>query len=659
MAYAPQLDEAIQLVDSQDKAGAQRVLARYLQSTPRDEYAWLWLAYILPNRLQQQQALQQCLKFFPNSQKAQHNLDSLRLGLPLERPNLPPDTPPHAYSSFFGRDLYLPGSEADADDLAAILDEPEAVPEAEATFQPAFLDETEPRLVYPSPAKDPSPASDWIHEAALEAPAGSEPATKAGSRSSTPPATAYRRPTSTRRQSKRLAPLQWLILGVLFFLTLAIICVGSYYIFSNPPYSNVLTCFQAALNNEFPCPECPAAVQVFPECPPQPTSAPLPPPIIPTPTITPTLLPPTAQPTLEPTATLAPVQPTGTRISLPAPLLFLSEVAGNTQIWKLASDVSSLAPITTEINPVTAFDISPVNGEIAYISDNSLIVVDADGSNRRTLVAGTELPGIDDPSYWSVVLSNPLWSPDGTQIAYAQDGIQVLSLRSNTTRRLQANSYSPSQPDQAQIFAPLAWSPDGTRLAVRVSQGACASLSFISASGGQTSTPTLLPFGQPVWDLAGTSVLVANPTADCACSNNAGLYRVDPAAATSTALLGGLEKTQAAYVGFPKAMPDGSLLYFYGELPADACSPGLPSQTLLNLVVGVGEAWDLRMVLRPDSYLIDEALWAHDGSLVVIMEHDAQSQSRDGALRLLYSDGRPVVDLPVSGRSLHWSIPAP
>ena len=52
MAYAPQLDEAIRLIDRHDKAGAQRVLARYLQSTPRDEYAWLWLAYILPSRAQ-------------------------------------------------------------------------------------------------------------------------------------------------------------------------------------------------------------------------------------------------------------------------------------------------------------------------------------------------------------------------------------------------------------------------------------------------------------------------------------------------------------------------------------------------------------------------------------------------------------------------------
>lgn len=661
MAYAPQLDEAIRLIDRNDKSGAQRVLARYLQSTPRDEYAWLWLAYILPDRIQQQQALQQCLKFFPGSHKAQHNLDSLRLGIPLERPSLPPDTPPHAYSSFFGRDLYIPGSGDKQQANPNSPEQPDADIEANEEISiPEYVEQPalsfEPRLVYPAMPVEPVSDSDWVHEDALESPASPEftqpPSLKTTSRLQT-----TSRAGKPTQKKNVLKPWQIGCLAGLCLAILILILGGSYFLLSNPPFSDMLGCFQAVLADEFPCPECTAAVQSCPECPVQATCPPAPvPSLTPTPTLTP--IPATATPTPSPTVPTTLFSP----ISLPAALYFLSEVAGNTQIWMLSPDGSSLAPVTAEKDPVIAFDISPTNGQVAFISNNSLILSNADGSNRRVLVPGPLLPGIDDPSYWSVALNNPLWSPDGSQLAFAQDGIQIINPLTNEIKSLTQNQITPLLPDQSRIYNPLAWSPDGTQLAVSVSRASCSNIGIVSLAGGPAIDLAALPQGNPVWIGEGTSLLLANPFADCVCAHGSGLYQIDPTTGNSVVLQGGLvtDSALSAYIGWPKLMPDGTLLYFYGDLPGPACSiPNWPGNILLNLVVGVGDRWDLRMSLRQDSYFIGEALWSADGSLAVIRNQAEEAQARYSPFVILYSDGRPAVDLPVSGRSLHWGSSSP
>src|SRR5512145_3373381 len=111
---SPQIDEAIRLADRGDREGAQKILAQYLESNPKDEYAWQWLAYTLPDRDQQVQALQQCLKFIPNSQAAHDDLDSLRLGAPLARPITPPPFPGVSSQAFLDRDVFLPDDDKTA-----------------------------------------------------------------------------------------------------------------------------------------------------------------------------------------------------------------------------------------------------------------------------------------------------------------------------------------------------------------------------------------------------------------------------------------------------------------------------------------------------------------------------------------------------------------
>ena len=326
----------------------------------------------------------------------------------------------------------------------------------------------------------------------------------------------------------------------------------------------------------------------------------------------------------------------------------------------LAQD-GSLSMLTSEAAPITAFDVSPTDGQLAYVSSNSLHLTSPNGGSRVTLLTGQELPGIDDPSYWSVLISTPLWSPDGAQLAFAQDGIQVIRPLTGEIKPLVSNVYVPEKPTQALIYAPLSWSPEGSRLAVSMTQEACASLGILSTQGGSSLELDAVPTGAVWWLNDSASMLVANPYTHCTCQQGSGLYRVDLLSGTSQVLQGGLtaESTPATYLGWPKLMADGTLLYFYGELPGPTCAPGWPASALLSMVVGVGERWDFRMPLRTDSYLIGEALWSPDGSLAVIRDQTQSAEGRYGPLLILYSDGRPAVELQVSGRSLHWGVPAP
>ena len=57
-------------------------------------------------------------------------------------------------------------------------------------------------------------------------------------------------------------------------------------------------------------------------------------------------------------------------------------------VFRLGRDGKTVTQITFETYPVTSYDVSPVDGSIAYVSSNQLILVNAEGSNRRVLVDG-------------------------------------------------------------------------------------------------------------------------------------------------------------------------------------------------------------------------------------------------------------------------------
>lgn len=101
---------------------------------------------------------------------------------------------------------------------------------------------------------------------------------------------------------------------------------------------------------------------------------------------------------------------------LPHPMYFLNnDGAGLAQVYRLDKDGRTVTQLTFEPANVDDYDISPVDGSIVFVSNNQLLTVNADGSNRSMIVDGGAR---DENNPFLTNITNPLWSPNGQTIAY-------------------------------------------------------------------------------------------------------------------------------------------------------------------------------------------------------------------------------------------------
>ncbi len=134
------------------------------------------------------------------------------------------------------------------------------------------------------------------------------------------------------------------------------------------------------------------------------------------PTTTPTTRPPTDTPVPTPQPTRVVIQEI-----LPAALYFLQDG----QIQRLESDGVTLTQMTQEQEPVTDFDVSPVDARLIYVAGNSLIEANPQYGTHFVKVVGA--PVEDQPdAYVSQRISAPHFSPDGSQVAFGLNGINLI-----------------------------------------------------------------------------------------------------------------------------------------------------------------------------------------------------------------------------------------
>jgi hypothetical protein len=114
-----------------------------------------------------------------------------------------------------------------------------------------------------------------------------------------------------------------------------------------------------------------------------------------------------------PTNTSGPTLETSTEL-LSHALCYLD----GSQVRRMEHDGKTSTELTFEPNGVIGFDVSLADGALAFIADNQLVLVNADGSDRRVLVAGDPARDENDPRFFESPLSNPVFSPDGQTIAY-------------------------------------------------------------------------------------------------------------------------------------------------------------------------------------------------------------------------------------------------
>lgn len=194
-------------------------------------------------------------------------------------------------------------------------------------------------------------------------------------------------------------------------------------------------------------------------------------------------------------------QPASPRPAIPVlrnEIVFTSDRDGDYEIYVMAADGSSLARLTND--PAADFTpaISPDGTKIAFASGRDgprdLFLMDAGGEHVINL---TNTPDALEDS--------PVWSPDGSQIAYH---------RQNLTGDFHTYIMNADGTDQAPFellgngFEPT-WSPDGGRIAFRGgrSEGPAGPTIFVvnvDGTGLLELTPDAPWNGGPVWSPDGS-----------------------------------------------------------------------------------------------------------------------------------------------------------
>jgi Tol biopolymer transport system component len=161
-------------------------------------------------------------------------------------------------------------------------------------------------------------------------------------------------------------------------------------------------------------------------------------------------------------------------------------------IWTINVDGTGARQVTTEPQSIAGQDTeptwSPDGSKIAFVRNGELHVMNADGSNSRTLVGPSFAFRLDDPE----------WSPNGSEIAFAASNRIWAVGASGTPAPIQLNPTAPGNRSNP------SWSPNGAVIAyTRGPPGANGGIWTINRATAPNERPLLVgvPIGE-VWELA-------------------------------------------------------------------------------------------------------------------------------------------------------------
>ena len=354
-------------------------------------------------------------------------------------------------------------------------------------------------------------------------------------------------------------------------------------------------------------------------------------------------------------ATLTALAPTPTPDPLPTSLYYLGRDGGGLyQVFRLATDGVRRVQLTFEPADVNFYSVHPLDGRIAYVSNNVLYLVNGDGSGRQALVDPGPLG--TDISYATMRVSAPLWSPDGGTLAYGLNGLVFRNMTTGATNLVMTNNVEtfPTFSILREGYEPYAYSPDRTRLLVRVQYYEGQDYGVYDLASGQFRKLVLAEgYGgsccDPVWSSDSQSVLMASPYLGMLAP---GVWRYNASTGVGVALLPDQNPDGSFnFASSPYQAADGSLTFFYANLA------GYPDsgETPLALVRSGADAVTGRALVLSLNTLVREGLWVPNGSAVVIARPPAEiTDYRSNNIILLRLNGSPELLLAQGAYSLRW-----
>ena len=350
---------------------------------------------------------------------------------------------------------------------------------------------------------------------------------------------------------------------------------------------------------------------------------------------------------------------TPTPSRLPRSLYFLNtDAAAHLQVFRLERDGETVTQVTAEPADVDSFDVNQNDGRVVYISNNQMILINADGSGRQLLLDGG-VKDVNNPFLNSI--QTAVWSPDGQTIAYGFGGLNFYAVATGISNRVLENQTRDIGngmifPDE--LYFPDRYSPDGTKLAITLGYYEGAGLAIYYPAGDSLVRLTgdegaLICCGQEVWTADGSTLYAANPQMGMF---NSGMWRVDASSGQTTTLIpGDAGDGTFNFADNPLLAPDGWLYFFFASRPANDEFGG---REALQLVRAAADGVAGRAVLLPDVFdKMTESLWSPDASFVIVVSATNDQMYQGGQAEIVHLDGSPRVTLAPFARDLKWGPP--
>jgi Tol biopolymer transport system component len=340
---------------------------------------------------------------------------------------------------------------------------------------------------------------------------------------------------------------------------------------------------------------------------------------------------------------------------LPHSLYYLgTDSSGLTQIYRLELDGKTQTQLTFEPASVLDFDVLQRDGSYAYEIDNRLVLVNGEGSNRRVLAEGNPRGNVRG-------FYRPVFSPDGGTLAYVSGGLNLYDVSTGAASLVVADrAENASLPRES--YVPESFTPDGKKLLVHMLHTDTslpavydvAKNALVPFSGKSDEDFACCQFGREIgWFADSMSFYSANPTPGV---DAGGLWSVNVGTGEVTTIIpyGGGNNT-FNFVDEPYAAPDGRFYYFFSNYDGNL-GPLHRAPGYLEIIRVAGDSWNERtsLVRNESLRMMNEALWAPDGSFVIVALAPGEDVMDGGQAEIVYFDGRSNLVLAPFAQEMKW-----